>query len=240
MTDISTYIQQISRWQDEFPENALAHLVDREEESKPHLRDLLEKTLLHYKEIPEDFVGHIFAIYLLAQFRDPAGFALALQFLELPEAYLNGFFHDLLQQSYPAVIASCYTGDPKRLWAVITSANSCYLAKVVALVAASILVNRKALPRADFAQFLLGYVEGLVVQKNSQMLAVIAQEVADIHLGELYNTIKGLYNDSLIDEQQYSLSLFETIMQSDYTNPRKFFLIDDIFEELNGKEYSGE
>lgn len=240
MTDISTYIQQVSRWQDEFPENALAHLVDREEESKPLLRDLLEKTLLHYKEIPEDFVGHIFAIYLLAQFRDPAGFLLAIQFLELPEPYLNGFFHDLLIQSYPAVIASCYAGDLKPLWKVISSPDSCYLAKVVALVAASILVNRKALSRADLAAFLLDYVTIVEKEKNSQMLAVIAQEVADLHLGELYEKIKALYKAGLIDETQYSPTLFETIMQSDYTNPSKFFLIDDIFEELNGKEYSGE
>ena len=240
MADISTYIQQISRWQDEFPENALAHLIDREEESKPLLRDLLQMTLQHYKEIPEDYVGHIFAIYLLAEFRDPAGFLLALKFLELPELYLNGFFHDLLNQSYPAVIASCYAGDPKPLWAIITSPDTCYIAKVVALVAASILVNRKSLSRPEYAAFLQEWIQTLITAKDSQMLAVVAEEVADMHLSELYDTIKALYKNGQIDEKQYSSTLFETIMQSDYTNPRKFFIIDDIFEELNGKEYSGE
>ncbi len=238
MADLSTYIEQISRWQDEFPEEPLAHLVDREEEAKPYLRDLLEKTLLHYKEIPEDYVGHIFAIYLLAQFRDPAGFDLALKFLGLPEPYPRGFFHDLLTQSYPAVIASCYSGNPEPLWATITSSTTGYSEKTVALVAASILVNRKSLSRADFSDFLSSLIETEVAKKNSQFLAVIAQEVADLHLGQLYQQIRELYKNGEIDEKQYSPALFEAVMQSEHANPKKFFLIDDIFEELNGKEYN--
>ncbi len=237
MKDITTYIEQVSRWQDDFPENALAHLVDREEESKPYLRDLLAKTLKHYKEIPDDYVGHIFAMYLLAQFRDPAGFEYALGFLRLPEPYPRVFFHDLLSQSYPAVIASCYANDPKPLYELILDTNISYLSRVVTVVSLSILVNRKALGRPEISEFLLKLIDQ---EKDKTFLAVIAEEVADIHLSELYPKIKELYKAGLIDEKQYSPAQFETIMQSDYTNPRKFFLIDDIFEELNGKEYSGE
>ncbi|MCE5294679.1 MAG: DUF1186 family protein [Chlamydiales bacterium] len=237
MTDISTYIEQISNWQDEFPENALAHLIDRESESKPYLRDLLEKTLIHYKEIPDEFVGHIYALYALAFFRDPAGFTLAISFLELPEPYPRAFFHHFLEQSYPSVIASCYAGNPEPLYELVTNKNAGYISRVIACVALSILVNRNSLPRAQYAKFLLGVLE---TESDKKLLATLAQEVAELHLQEAYDKIKSLYQSKAIDEEQFSSKLFETLMQSDEINPDKFFLIDDVFEELNGQEYSGQ
>lgn len=233
MTNISTYINQILRFEEHFPEDALMHLIDREDEAKPYLLDILGNTLAHYKELPEEYVGHIYAIYLLAYFREQKAYSYAIQFLELPEPYPRALFHDFLTQSYPAVIASCYTGDPQPLYTLIACERASYLSKVVALVAISILVNRKTLPRADFAKFLTSYLEQ---EKDPKLLAAIAQEVSDLHLNELYDKIKLLYSQKAIDEEQYSLKLFETVMASDYTNPRKFFLIDDVFEELNGSK----
>ena len=237
MTEISTYIEQISNWQDQFPENALAHIIDRETESKPLLRDLLQKTLIHYKEIPEDFVGHIYALYVLAFFRDPAGFTLAISFLEVPEPYPRAFFHHFLEQSFPSVIASCYRGNPEPLYELVANKKAGYISRVIALVALSILVNRNSLPRGQYASFILGFLE---TERDKKFLATVAQEIAELHLTEAYSKIKALYSADCIDEAQFSNKLFETIMQSDDINPDKFFLIDDVFEELNGQEYSGQ
>ncbi len=229
-------IQKISYWQDDFPEEALAHIIDKEDEAKPHLRSIVRSTIEHYKELPEDYVGHIFALYLLAQFRDSASFEDTLNVLKLPEPYPRALLHDLLYQSYPQVIASCYGGNPEPLFAVIKDTSLSYVNRVVALVAATILVNRKALPRDILATFL----KTLLNTDDPAFLASLAQEVAEMHLGELYDPIKSLYTAKKIDEESFSEKHFDTIIQSDYTNPNKFFLIDDIFEDLNGKEYSGE
>ncbi len=228
--EIITYINQILRWDDAFPEEALMHLIDREEEAKPALRDILAQTLEHYKEVPEDYVGHIYALYLLAQFRDTQALKYALGYLELPEPYPGLFFHDLLTQSYPAVIASCYGGDPGPIYALIQNQKLGFLSRVIPLVAASILVSRKTLSRDDFVHFL----QTLLKESDKKFLAVVAEEVATLHLGELYSAIKELYAQGAIDEEQYSLALFEAVLQSDYANPRRFFLIDDAIEELNG------
>ncbi|MBS0635339.1 MAG: DUF1186 domain-containing protein, partial [Verrucomicrobia bacterium] len=200
MTSIEKYVHQILRFEDNFPEEALMHLIDREEEAKPYLRDILANTFANYKELPEEYVGHIFALYLLAFFRDEQGYSFAIKFLELPEPYPRALFHDLLTQSYPAVIASCYHGNPEPLYTLIQSDRVSYLSKVIALVAISILVNRKTLSRSDFAKFLTQFLEH---EKDPALLAVIAQEVSDMHLNELYDPIKALYAAGAIDEKQY-------------------------------------
>ncbi len=233
---MNSLIQQISYWQDDFPEEALAHIIDQEEEAKPHLRALLKSTIEHYKDLPEDYVGHIFASYLLAQFRDSESFGQTLDILKLPEPYPKALFHDLLYQSFPQVIASCYGGNPELLFAVIKDENISHLNRVVALVAATILVNRKSLSREVLANFLKTVLDS----KDKAFLASVAQEVAEMHLGDLYDPVKALYAKKAIDEDAFSEKHFDTIIQSDYVNPNKFFLIDDIFEDLNGKEYSGE
>lgn len=226
MTLLPEYIDQIRNWHGAFPDDALMHIIDAEEQAIPHLQAILKDTLQNYKTLPEDSVGHIFAIYLLALFRDEAAYAYGLDFLKLKEPEV--LFHDLLTQSYPAVIASGYKGNPKPLYNLLKNPAVGYLSKVIALVAATILVNRKSLNRPEYAEFLLEFIQGL----DSKLLAVVAEEVADLHLNELYTPIKELYAKGAIDEEQYSQTLFDQIMQSDYSNPRKFFLIDDVFEEL--------
>ena len=231
MKPIKTYIDQILHFNEEFPKEALAHIIDRESESKPHLYELLDKTLTNHNTLPEDFIGHIFALYLLAQFRDPKGFDYSLAFLRLPEP--ENLLHDLLTQSYPAVIASCYSGNPETLYALIRDTNLSFLVRVIGLVAASIIVNQKALDRKRHAEFLLT----LLKENNPKFLACVAQEAAELHLGEVYDDIIETYGSERIDEEILSRKFFDTIMQSEYVNPRKFFLIDDVFEELSGKEY---
>jgi len=223
------YIEQISHWQGALPEEALMHLIDAEEESKPLLQNLLKNALQNYKTLPEDYVGHIFALYLLAYFRDEAAFSSGLDFLKLPEPYPITLFHDLLTQSYPAAIASGYQGNPKPLYNLLTNPAVSYLSKVIALVSASILVNRKSLARQEYATFL----ESFIQNQDPKLLAVVAEEIAGLHLNELYKPIKKLYAAKAIDSEQFSETHFDQIMQSEYVNPRKFFLIDDIFEELN-------
>lgn len=232
------YLDAISFWNDKFPEEALAHIVDNEDEVRPHLRTILQNALNQHKELPDGYVGHIFAIYLLAQFRDEASYRLGIGFLALPEPILRDLFHDLLEQSFPQVIASGYSGNPDLLYQLIQNEKACYLSRVIGLVACSILINRKSLARAEYAKFLTKLVDELRAKNDRKLLTVIAEEVADIHLGELYDQIKALYKAGVIDEEQYSQKLFDTVMQSDYANPRKYFLIEDVFDELNGKEYN--
>src|SRR5262249_53844415 len=133
------------------------------------------------------------------------------------------------------VVASCFHDDALPIFALIANTHHSQLCRTVALVSLSILYNRKSLDRAK----LVAFFETLLSEENPQFQAILAQEIAEMHLGELYEPIHALYLSNKIDAESFPLKLFETIMQSELVNARRFFLIDDIFEELNGKEYSG-
>jgi hypothetical protein len=67
-------LEQLLIWHGEFPQEAIAFLIHNEEKSKPVLYSILQHALDNYESLPDEFVGHIYALYLLAQFRDPKGY----------------------------------------------------------------------------------------------------------------------------------------------------------------------
>jgi len=234
--DLQQLVKQILLWDGSFPEHALAQLVDNEEGAKAPLRALLQETLKNYQTLPEGYVGHVYAFYLLAYFRDAEGFLPALKVLTLPDAYPEKLLGHFLTQSFSQVIASCYGGNLEPLFAVIEEQNHLALHRIVALVSLSILYNIKKVDRATVVGFFTKLLER---PDTNEFLLGLAEEVADLHLAELKNSVLSLYHEGKISSNDYTEQDFRAAIESGFSNPRKFFLIEDIFLEINGSEYSG-
>lgn len=233
-------LEQLLIWQGEFPQEAIAFLIANEQKAKPVLYSILQHALDNYEKLPDEFVGHIYAIYLLAQFRDPKGYALAIKLLSLPGDHSALLLRELMTQSFPSVLASLYDGNPKPIYDLVESPKSSDLSRGVCLVALSILCNLKKIERRDLVGFLDKLLDLLADQKNSWLLEVVAQEIADLHIMELGPKVVDFYNKGLIDQSHFTASDFNEVLKSEGIDPRKFFLMDDIFEELMGAEYSGQ
>ena len=87
--EIADIVQALERNTGSFPRQALEAAVEQREAITPELLGILEYTLANAEELAfedrEDvYFGHIYAMFLLAQFRETRAFPLAVRFCELP------------------------------------------------------------------------------------------------------------------------------------------------------------
>jgi hypothetical protein len=227
-------LEDILYWQGTFPDDAIAHLIDQEETSKVLLRACLTNTHLYHKELTEDYVGALYAAYILAFFRDEMAFNSIVELLKLPAGYPELIFKEFLIQSFPRVLASCYNGNKELLFSLLVEEKTSLISRLVGLVALSILYRVKKVKKEELLEL---YKRLLSHPLEASFLAAMAEEIADLHLHELEDEITSLYQKEMVAKEQFSLADFTKLLHSEFSNPTKFFLVEDVFEELTGKEY---
>lgn len=103
------------------PKEELQELINREEETRIFLIDYMENFKDDYKIALEDmsYFGHIYATYLLAQFKEEKFYDIYLDILELPNNDAIALFDDGIKEHGGKIIASIYNKDDSRLIEII-------------------------------------------------------------------------------------------------------------------------
>jgi len=73
-TDIQTLEHGLSFSLDRRPKEQIEAAINNPVESTPVLLNLLKRAIEEFDELEDDYSGHIFALYLLSQFREPNAF----------------------------------------------------------------------------------------------------------------------------------------------------------------------
>ena len=96
-----------------FPETQLKEIINRREEFIPELLEILKNAKENYEKILEEpeYFAHIYASFLLAQFREKQSFKLIIDLVSLPDEIPDGIFGDLLTEELHKILASVCNGD---------------------------------------------------------------------------------------------------------------------------------
>lgn len=107
------------------PKEELKELISREDEAKAFLIDYMTDFKINYKNALEDmsYFGHIYATYLLAQFKEKSFYDIYLDILELPNNSAMALYDDGIKEHGGRIIASVYNEDNTRLIEIIQSDN---------------------------------------------------------------------------------------------------------------------
>lgn len=107
------------------PKEELQELIRREDETRVFLIDYMEDFKKDYKVALEDmsYFGHIYATYLLAQFKEKKFYDIYLDILELADNEAMALYDDGIKEHGGKIIASVYNGDDTRLIEIIQSDN---------------------------------------------------------------------------------------------------------------------
>lgn len=107
------------------PKKELQELISREDETRVFLIDYMKDFKVNYKVALEDmsYFAHIYATYLLAQFKEKEFYDIYLDILELPNNEAMALFDDGIKEHGGKIIASVYDNDNTRLIEIIQSDN---------------------------------------------------------------------------------------------------------------------
>lgn len=109
-----------------FPFEAMAQAVARREEITPVLLACLDHVYdnaenLAQTENPDCL--HLYAMFLLAQFREPQAFPKLIRLLTLPSHWLDFLIGDSLTEDYPKFLYSTYDGQISLICEIIKTKN---------------------------------------------------------------------------------------------------------------------
>lgn len=144
--EIKDIFRKIEINQGYLPKKELEELINRKDETTEYLISYMKDFLCNYKKALEDmsFFGHIYATYLLAQFKEKRFYDIYLDILELENNSALGLFDDRLLEDGGRIIASIYNGDNTRLIEIIQSEEAAKEIKMTIKEAFEIIESRES------------------------------------------------------------------------------------------------
>ena len=98
----------------EFPEDTLTDAVDQRVSIVPLLLEELRRAVADPEALVnkgESYLRHIYAMYLLAQFREAAAYSLLVEFVAVPGEIVMELTGDVVTEDLGRMLASLYHGD---------------------------------------------------------------------------------------------------------------------------------
>lgn len=198
--EIDVILSELERNRGYFPRKAVEEAIQRKEEITPHLLRSLEEVCAGHVDTDEDDVYflHIYALYLLAQFRDKRAYPLVTQLCTFPREKLEALLGDVITEGLPHIIASVFDGDTQPIKSVIENPSADEYARSSALRSLSILVYEGILERAEVIAYFAELFRGKLEEEYSYIWDSLASETVDLHATTLADDIHKAYERDLI------------------------------------------
>jgi hypothetical protein len=224
-----------------FPREAVEEAIRRSEEITPHLLRALQDAVerpVDSKEEEASFLP-LYAMFLLAQFRERRAYALIVEMCKLPRESLDVLIGDTVTERLPRIIASVFDGDTTPIKSVIENSSIDEYVRCSAISSLSVLVHEGVLARAEVIAYFTELFRDRLEKESSYVWDVLASEAVDLYAKTLVDDIRGAYDEGLLwpgymqpkDVDQVFAMREEAVLAR--SKKRNKGLIDDVFEEMH-------
>jgi hypothetical protein len=239
--NIQEIIAELELFRGYLPREALERAALQREDITPHLLNILEWSANNMEELDRrpEYIGHIYAMFLLAQFRESRAYPVIVDFFSHPGEIAMEVTGDLVTEDLPDILASVSNGDVSLIKALIENPDSNEWVRDAGLRSLVTLVKIGRIGRDP----VMAYFKTLFDEKFPRTPSVIWDSLVccsvDLYPEEVYKDIENLYRMELVDpffidesECEEALELGkEKALLSLSKNP-VYRLIDNVIEEL--------
>jgi hypothetical protein len=186
-----------------FPRLAVQRAIEEREAITPFLLAALEECKNNLEELFEidEYILHLYALYLLAQFREAKAYPLIIEFFSIPGDITLDFTGDVVTEDLPRILASVCHGNIEPIKQLIENREANEYVRDAALESLVVLVVQGILSREEVIQ----YYEELFTTKfinephNSFVWTHLVINSTDLCPVELKQHIDKLYEQDVID-----------------------------------------
>lgn len=197
------------------------------------------------KEDQESFLGepyrydHLFAMYLLAQFRAKELYPQLIDILSITGDTADEVLGDTIAEGLGQILASVYNGDPEPLMRLIENPQVDEYARGQALKAIVTLVFDRQLTREFAVDYMKQLLNGRLSDTPYYLNAEIVTCCRDLYPLEVYEDIKRLYESGELEggyidfgsvESALNRTKEEVLQEAQHT--RDYGFIDDTIAEM--------
>jgi hypothetical protein len=224
-----------------FPREAIEEAIRRREEITPHLMRALQEAVerpVGSKEEEASFLP-LYAIFLLAQFRERRAYRLIIDLCRLTRESLDSLIGDIITEGLPRIIASVFDGDTKPIKAVIENSSIDEYVRGSAIRSLSFLVHEGVIEREEVIAYFTELFRTGLERKPSHVWDELACEAVDLYAKSLADDIRGAYEEGLLwpgymqpeeVEEVFAMQEEAALARS---RSRHKGLIDDVVKEMH-------
>ncbi len=194
-------LQQMERATGRFAQAAVEAAVARREEVTPELLRILEDSVDRAAQLNAegDYMAHLYAMFLLAQFRETRAYPLVLRFALLPGDILDSLSGDFLTADLGRILASVCGGDIDGIQSLIENDQAYEWARVAALTSLVTLVATGQKAREEIVDYFARLFRGKLVRQWSHVWDSLVSRSTDLYPAELLGDIEQAYEEDLVD-----------------------------------------
>jgi len=227
-----------------FPREALEQSVAQKDEITPHLLKILERVVADPDEVleQEDY-SFLYAIYLLAQFREKQAYPLTIRIASLPPGKVDDLLGDTITEGLPKILASVCGGDTSLITRLAENTEAEEFVRGSAFNALVALVASGDKTRDEVMSYYSDLFDAKLKEEPSEESVIVLTNLVncatDLHPEELYDKIKKAYEEDLIDESSIDLEWVDEKMAEGRETAlarlrenRHFQLVEDAIKEM--------
>lgn len=176
-------------------------------ELTPFLLKVLDDVLKDPDKYAEDenYFGHIYAVMLLAHFKETSAYKRIIELFSLPEKTLDILFADMVTENLPMLLYNTCGNSFEEIKLFIRNKNVYEFCRISAMHALVYAVADCALPREEALKFFGSLFTGNEAEEGSFFWGSAANYITDLHPGELIKTLESAYGNGLIPPSQVTI-----------------------------------
>ncbi len=241
--EIEEILKELEYGRGYFPYEAVQEAIRRKDEIIPELIKILEYTEknIHKIENDPDYVAHMFAMFLLAQFREKRAYPLVVKIFSYPGETSEKIAGDFVTEHLARVLASLSNGDTTLIKQLIENRKAYEYVRAAALQALLILVINGQISREELIDYFKSLVREKLERKPSIIWIDLALFSSYLCAEELYEDIKLACQKGLIENSFFSMEDFDEYLAKGWEksleelkSERDYRFIEDTVECMRG------
>ena len=207
---VSEIIEALTPYTGHFPSTAVQAAVAQREEVTPHLLRALEAAVEDPKKCTDQkYMLHLFATYLLAQFRDKRAYRPLIKILSSPGDGAYDLFGETITERLDNILASVYDGDPEPIKQLVEGEEVEEFVRGAAVETFLVLTHTGQITRQEVAEYFRELFRGKLHREYSQVWNALACAVSDLPAPELVGDLRKAFADDLVDYEFADLEELE-------------------------------
>jgi uncharacterized protein DUF1186/SEC-C motif-containing protein len=202
---VEEILKALSHKDNKFPREALEQATAQKDEITPHLLKILER-VADYPEgaLGEEDAAYLYALYLLAQFRETRAYPVVVRIASLPPETVDELLGDTITEGMPKILASVCGGDTSLITRLAENPGAEKFTRGSAVSALVALVLSGDKPRDEVMSYYSRLFDAMLKEEPSEerevVLTTIALCATELCPEELYDRIKEAFENEVIPE----------------------------------------
>ncbi len=223
-----------------FPKAAVQAAIEQGKKIIPLLLNLLNEVIEDCQSINSNYMGHLFSMFLLAQFREKAAFPLMIKLLSLPGAMPEILLGDSITEKLHRMVGSVYNGDLTAIQNLIENPTLYVWSRNVGIKSLLVLVKNETLQRDWVINYFKGLFSHPAFVDDEMAMAHLVNASCVLYPAELYNEIKIAFDRNSVDIDYIDMKQVDSALAMDQVNALKEHLnehydfIYDTIKEMQG------